>query len=171
MVAAQWLEIGRIGSPFGVKGWVRVESFTEPPERLFAYRQWEVRSARAPAVSRRVMEGREHGEGFIAKLEGVEDRDAAALLQGSSVSVARSELPPLKKREHYQVDLVGLAVRNLEGIELGVLRHFVTTPGGTVMVIQQPDGREHWVPATPHHLSRVEMKEGRILVDWPAEMA
>ncbi len=170
MVAAHWLEIGRIGSPFGVKGWVRVESFTEPPERLFAHRQWELHGARTPAVSKRLLEGREHGDGFVARLEGIEDRDAAMMLQGSAIAVARSELPPLKAREHYQADLVGLTVRNLEGIELGVLRHFVGTPGGTLMVVQQADGRELWVPATPQHLCRVEMAEGRILVDWPAEI-
>ena len=170
-MAAQWLEIGRIGSPFGVKGWVRIESFTEPPERVFEYRQWQICGPRGDSQSSRVIAGREHGEGFIAQLEGVEDRDSAALLQGSSIRVNRSELPPLKAREYYQVDLVGLAVRNLEGMELGVLRHFVTTPGGVVMVIQQADGREHWVPATPRHLSRVEVAEGRITVDWPAEIA
>ena len=171
-MAAQWLEIGRIGSPFGVKGWVRIESFTEPPERVFEYRQWQLCGPRGDSQPGRVLAGREHGEGFIAQLEGIDDRDAAALLQGSSIRVDRSELPPLKAREHYQADLVGLVVKTLEGAELGVLRHFVTTPGGVVMVIQQADGREHWVPATPRHLSRVEMAEGRIVVDWPpAEMA
>ena len=75
-------------------------------------------------------------------------------MQGALIEVARSELPPLKAREFYQADLVGLAVANLEGVELGVVRHFVETPGGTVMVVQQANGREHWVPATPQHLTQ-----------------
>lgn len=170
MSAAQWLEIGRVGSPFGVKGWMRVESFTEPPERLFSYRSWDMRSAGGTMVSRRLIEGREHGKGFIAQLEGIDDRDAAAMLQGAVVTVARSALPPLKAREFYQADLLGFAVRNLEGQDLGLLRHFVATPAGSVMVVQQADGREHWVPATPQHLNRVELAERRLLVDWPADL-
>ena len=170
-MAAQWLEIGRIGSPFGVKGWVRVDSFTDPPERLFSHRTWDLRGAHGPSQPKRLLEGREHGDGFVARLEGVEDRDAATRLQGSVIAVARSELPPLKAKEHYQADLVGLAVWTLEDIELGVLRHFVGTPGGTVMVVSQANGRELWIPATPQHLSRVELEQGRVWVDWPAEIA
>jgi 16S rRNA processing protein RimM len=170
-VSAAWIEIGRIGSPFGVKGWMRVESFVDPPERLFTYRQWDVRGPNDASQTRTLLEGREHGESFIARLEGIEDRDAAALLQGSAITVARSTLPPLKEREHYQADLLGLAVRNLEGVELGVLRHFVDTPGGTVMVVRNEGGREHWVPATPQHLNRVDLTQGRVVVDWPEDMA
>lgn len=170
-MAAQGLEVGRIGSPFGVKGWVRVDSFTDPPERLFNHKSWALRDAQGASQPRRLLEGREHGDGFIARLEGIEDRDAAALIKGSMIVVARSELPPLKAREYYQADLVGLAVRNLDGIGLGVVRHFAQTLGGAVMVVQQENGRELWVPATPQHISRVELDEGRVLVDWPAESA
>jgi 16S rRNA processing protein RimM len=170
-MAAQWLEVGRIGTPFGVKGWVRVESFTDPPERLFTHKSWELRGAQDAPQSKRLLEGREHGDGFIARLDGIEDRDAAALIRGSVISVARSALPALKPREYYQSDLVGLAVRNLAGIELGTVRHFAQTPGGAVMVVLQQDGRELWVPATPQHLSRVELDEGRVLINWPAETA
>ena len=170
MAAAQWLEIGRIGSPFGVRGWMHVESFTDPPERLFEHRQWTVRGANGAAAPRVLAEGREHGSGFVARLEGIEDRDAAALLQGSTIAVSRSELAPLKAREFYQADLVGLAVRNLEGIDLGSVRHFVATPGGSVMVVRQADGHEHWVPATREHLNKVDLAAGQVVVDWPAQL-
>jgi 16S rRNA processing protein RimM len=168
-MTAAWIEIGRIGSPFGVKGWVRVESFIDPPERLFSYGHWEVRGPRGISQTRRLLEGREHGDGFIARLEGIEDRDAAALLQGATIEVARSTLPPLKEREHYQADLIGLPVRNLEGVELGVVRHFFDTPAGTMMVVRTESGREYWVPATPRHLNKVDRAQGRVLVDWPED--
>ena len=168
-MAPQWLEVGRIGSPYGVRGWMHVESFTDPAARLLDYREWHLRSRTGEPIARRLAEGREHGGGLVARLDDVEDRDAAALLQGMSIEVARSALPQLKAREFYQADLIGLAVANLEGIELGALRHFVETLAGPVMVVQQA-AREHWVPATKPYLNKVDLASGRILVDWPAEL-
>jgi 16S rRNA processing protein RimM len=166
-VATQdWLELGRIRGPYGVKGWVHVESYTDPPDRLLDYREWRVLSAAGEQFV--PQEARTHGSGIVAKFEGVEDRDRAALLTGAVISVARSLLPQLSESEFYEADLVGMRVRNREGVELGVLQHFVATPGGSLMVIQG-EGRETWVPAVPQHLTKVDMKAGLIEVDWPAE--
>jgi 16S rRNA processing protein RimM len=117
-----------------------------------------------------LVEGRLHGNSLVARLEGIEDRDKAALLQGSMISVARSLLPKLRKREFYQADLIGLSVTNLEGIALGEVSHFVETPGGDVMVVRGKAGQEHWVPATKEHLSKVDLEAGTVVVDWPAEL-
>ena len=159
------LELGRIGAPYGIKGWVHVQSFTNPPEKLLKYRSWSLN-----AVAYEVMEGRLHGSNVVARLEGIEDRDKAALLQGSMVSVPRSVLPKLRKREFYQADLVGLGVANLEGVALGKISHFVETPGGDVMVVRSEAGQEHWVPATKEHLSKVDLAAGAVVVDWPAAL-
>ena len=159
------LELGRIGAPYGIKGWVHVQSFTNPPEKLLKYRSWSLN-----AVAYEVMEGRLHGSNVVARLEGIEDRDKAALLQGSMISVPRSVLPKLRKREFYQVDLVGLGVANLEGVALGKISHFVETPGGDVMVVRSEAGQEHWVPATKEHLSKVDLAAGTVVVDWPAAL-
>ena len=159
------LELGRIGAPYGIKGWVHVQSFTNPPEKLLKYRSWSLN-----AVAYEVMEGRLHGSNVVARLEGIEDRDKAALLQGSMISVPRSVLPKLRKREFYQADLVGLGVANLEGVALGKISHFVETPGGDVMVVRSEAGQEHWVPATKEHLSKVDLAAGAVVVDWPAAL-
>ncbi|MEJ1964731.1 MAG: ribosome maturation factor RimM [Gammaproteobacteria bacterium] len=162
------LELGRIGAPYGIKGWVHVQSFTQPTDKLLKYREWTLTARDVPTVFK-VLEGREHGSGVVARLEGIEDRDRAALLQGAIVSIARSALPKLRKREFYQADLIGLSVANLEGAALGAITHFVETPGGDVMVVRGPTGQEHWVPATKEHLSKVDLIAGRVVVDWPAE--
>src|SRR5689334_12828688 len=152
MATKDSLELGRIGAPYGIKGWVHVQSFTNPPERLLKYRSWLL-SARGEASAHTVVEGRLQGNGVVARLEGIEDRDKAALLQGSMIHVARSELPKLRKREFYQADLIGLSVTNLEGVALGQVSHFVETPGGDVMIVRGQAAQEHWVPATKEHLS------------------
>jgi 16S rRNA processing protein RimM len=167
VVAQDWLELGRIRGPYGVKGWVHVESYTDPPDRLLDYREWLVKNARGAQFV--PLEARSHGSQLVARFEGVEDRDKAALLTGATISVSRSLLPQLKATEFYQVDLIGMQVRNREGVELGVLDHFVESPAGSLMVIQG-EGRESWVPAVPKHLTKVDVKARLIEVDWPAEM-
>jgi 16S rRNA processing protein RimM len=165
-----WVELGRLGAPFGVKGWVHVESWTDPPERLLELREWALRLPSGERVNRRVAEGRRHGEGLTARLDGVESRDQAAALTGAVVEVDRAALPPAGEREYYRADLIGCEVRNLEGTSLGVVSHFVETPRGAVMVTKEPGGREHWVLAVPKHLRRVDTAARTVLVDWPAEL-
>jgi 16S rRNA processing protein RimM len=169
MASKESLELGRIGAPYGIKGWVHVQSFTSPPEKLLKYREWTLTARDVPTVFQ-VMESRSQGSGVVARLEGIEDRDRAALLQGAMVSVPRSALPKLRKREFYQADLIGLSVANLEGAALGAITHFVETPGGEVMVVRGETGQEHWVPATKEYLSRVDLAAGQVVVDWPATL-
>jgi 16S rRNA processing protein RimM len=163
MASKDSLELGRVGAPYGIKGWVHVQSFTNPPEKLLKYRSWSLKDSIF-----NVVEGRLQGNGLVARLEGIEDRDKAALLQGSIISVARSVLPKLRKREFYQADLIGLGVANREGVALGEVSHFVETPGGDVMVVRGEAAREHWIPATKEHLSKVDLAAGQVVVDWPA---
>ena len=165
-----WIELGRIRAPFGIKGWLHVESHTDPPEKLLGYREWTLRLASGERLTRGVVEGRRHAEGLVAHLGGVDERNEAAKLTGAVIEVERTQLPRLAEREFYRTDLVGLRVRNLEGAELGTVSHFVDAPAGAVMVTRVAGGPEHWVPAAPPHLQRVDLAAGEILVDWPAEL-
>lgn len=169
MPAPRRVELGLIGAPFGLGGWMHVTSYTDPPEALLRFRQWDLRRAGASLGPRRLIEGRVHGGRLVARLEGIEDRDAAAGLTGVSVEVEREALPPTGEREYYRADLIGLQVGNLEGRSLGKVAYFVDAPAGAVMVVEQ-DGAQHWVLADPEHLLEVDLQAGRILVDWPAEL-
>lgn len=164
------IELGRLGAPYGVKGWIHVDSYTDPPGRLLEYREWVLRLRSGERITRRLSAGRGHGEGLVAQLEGVSGRDGAAALVGAVIEVERSALPPPAEREYYRADLVGMSVRNLEGASLGVVSHFVDAPAGVVMVTRQADGREHWVLALPKHLRRVDLAARTVEVDWPAEL-
>ncbi len=165
-----WIELGRLGAPYGTKGWLHVDSYTDPPDGLLKYREWALRLASGERVTRRVATGRGHGRGLVAQLEGVASREGAAALTGAAVEVERAALPPTGEREYYRADLVGFAVRNLEGVALGTVSHFVDPPAGVVMVTREPQGREHWVPASPKHLRTVDLAQRIVVVDWPAEL-
>jgi 16S rRNA processing protein RimM len=164
------VELGRIGAPFGLTGWVRVSSFTEPVEALLGYGEWFLHRSGEEPTPHTLLEGRVQGGRLVVRLEGVTDRDGAAALTGAMVEIERGKLPPTGDREYYRADLIGLAVRNLEGVALGVAAYFVDAPAGAVMVVEERPGREHWVLADPTHLRRVDLEAGRILVDWPAEL-
>ena len=178
--SVRWVELGRIGAPFGLAGWVHVSSFTEPLDALLEYREWTLRPEGGERSRRRLFEGHVQGERLVVSLEGVESRDAAALLTGAWIEVERAELPPTGDREYYRADLIGFEVRNLEGALLGRVAYFIDAPAGAVMVVEDREGvaaaareaprREHWVLADSAHLRRVDLAAGQILVDWPAEL-
>jgi 16S rRNA processing protein RimM len=164
-----WIELGRLGAPYGVRGWIHVDSHTDPAEALLEYREWVLRLKSGERVTRRLIEGRSHGGALVAQLQGVTDREAAAALTGAWVEIERSQLPPAGEREYYRADLVGFTVVNLEETLLGTVSHFVDMPAGAVMVVTAADGREHWVPSAPQHLKRVDLAKRLVVVDWPAE--
>ncbi|MGH8226647.1 MAG: ribosome maturation factor RimM [Steroidobacteraceae bacterium] len=163
--ASRWVELGRIGSPYGIRGWVRVQSYMDPPQGLLRLGCLTLRAGTGERSERRLLEGREQGKGLVVLLAGIADRNAAATLRGAFVEIERSKLPPTGERQHYQVDLVGLTVRNLEGVELGVVQYFIEAPTHAVMVVE--GGARHFIPATPTHLRKVELERGSMVVDWP----
>jgi 16S rRNA processing protein RimM len=171
MSSARRIEVGRLGAAHGVRGWLRVQSFTDPPQRLFEWRRWLVQpqdgESRGATREMNVLEARPQGNGWIARLEGVDERDAASRLSGQMILVDREEFPPTGAREHYRADLVGFEVKNLEGVLLGVVESFVDTPGNAVMVIR--GAREYLVPVTAQHLQKVQVENRTLIVDWPED--
>lgn len=146
-----------------MRGWLRVQSFTDPPQRLFEWKRWQLQSG---AVLK-LLEARPQGNGWVARIEGVDERDGASRLSGQILLVDRDELPATSGREHYRADLVGFEVKNLEGALLGVIEHFVDTPGNAVMVIK--GAREYLVPVSSQHLRSVDKDSRRVIVDWPED--
>ena len=161
------IEVGRLGAAHGVRGWLRVLSFTDPPQRLFEWKRWRVQPPHGAALEMNLLEARPQGNGWIARLEGIEERDAASRLSGHLVLVDREVLLPTAPREHYRADLVGFEVKNVEGALLGVVDHFIDTPANAVMVIKGV--REHWVPVTTQHLRSVDKDARTLTVDWPED--
>jgi 16S rRNA processing protein RimM len=157
------IELGTVGAPFGVRGWVKLRSYTDPPDRLLEHRSlllclrgdWRLYSVEAS--------GRSAGQ-LTVKLAGVGGREQAQALKGAGVSVPRSDLPPRGAKDYYRADLIGCEVVNLEGARLGVVEYFVETPAHPIMVVRGE--QEFWVPAVPQHLRRVELEQRRVLVDW-----
>lgn len=159
--------LGRITGPFGVRGWVKVHSFTEPPGQILEIPLWHADMPGGATRELRLAEGRAHGKGWVARLEGIEDRDAAIALGKPELWADRGEMPALKSGEHYRDDLVGFEVVNLAGESLGRVDGFIDLPANAVMVVAGE--RERWLPAGPGQLLRVDVEGKRVTVDWDPE--
>ena len=156
--------LGRITGPFGVRGWLKVMSLTDPLEQILDYPSWRVDLPRAGRRELRPLESRRHGKGLVVRFEGIDDRDAAIALGRLELWVERRELPALKKDEYYRAGLVGFEAVNLQGQPLGRVAHFLDMPANAVMVVAGV--REHWLPLGADQVFRVDLEHGRITVDW-----
>ena len=157
------IHLGFVGAPFGVRGWIKLRSHTDPPERLLDHRSLRIGQGSVWQNYRIEASGRSGGA-LTVKLSGVEDRDQAQALRGSQVCVPRSELPQRDDKDFYRADLIGCDVVNIDGIGLGVVQHFIETPAQVLMVVRGT--QEFWIPAVPQHLRRVDLKARRVVVDW-----
>jgi 16S rRNA processing protein RimM len=157
--------LGKIVGLFGVDGWIKLESYTEPRERIFKYRSWLLRHA----GSEREIDGasgRTQGKGLVATLPGVDDRDAAAGLVGAEIWVRRSALPKPKRGEYYWADLEGLDVVTTTGIALGKVSHLFSTGANDVMVVRDGE-RERMIPfVLKQFVHELDLDSGRMTVDW-----
>jgi 16S rRNA processing protein RimM len=155
--------LGRIGAPFGVKGWVKVNSYTDPPEGIASFVGWDI--VRAGRAERRAVLGwKRAGRAVAVQLEGVESRDAAQALTGCDVRVDRSELPPTAPGEFYWHDLMGLEARTPGGEPLGRVDGVLELPAHPVLVLRGE--RERLVPLVPQRLVSVDLAAGRLTLDW-----
>ncbi len=151
---------GKISGCHGVRGWVKVYSYTRPRENITQYRQWlidgqpyQVRAAK-------------HGKSVIAKIEGIDDRDAAVHLVDKEIYLPRESLPQPAEGEYYWNDLIGMDVENTEGIAFGSVSKLLETGAHDVLVIQGED-RERLVPfVMDTYVKQVDMDNNRITVDW-----
>jgi len=166
-VTSEWVDLGRLGRPKGLKGWLHLESWTDPPEALLEYPTWFLLAPDGQREQSKVAEARSVPRGLEARLEGACSREDAERRVGWRVQVPRAALPPLAPGEHYRHDLVGFRVCNLEGVEFGTLERFDDWPAHPVMVVRGE--RERWVPVTEQHLRRVDPATRCVTVDWPAD--
>jgi 16S rRNA processing protein RimM len=164
--------LGRIVAPFGVQGWVRVHPFGDDPESWRKMPQWWLSTdAEAPA-DRWQMRGLEavklHGDGVVAKLAGIDDRDASEALGSCYFGAPREALPAPTPNEYYWADLVGLAVRNLQDQQLGRVESLIETGANQVLVVVDGE-RQRLLPFVEHVVTMVDVAGGLVRVDWDGD--
>ena len=155
--------MARILGPFGVKGWVKVKTFTAEAGALGEFPRWLVQVA-GEWRAMRVEEFEVHAKGPVARLEGCDDRDAALKLSGCDVAVTRAELGEAEEGSVYWVDLVGLDVVDEGGASLGKVEGLFESGETSVLVIGN-----RLIPFVPDYVKSVDRDARRITVDWKPE--
>lgn len=158
--------LGQVGATFGVQGWVKIHSYTDPPENILDYRPWQIGRAGAWREIE-VEDGRVTAKGVLAKFVGVNTPEDARLEAGAQIAVRREELPSAPPGEYYWSDLEGLDAVGQDGKPLGRIEEFRTTPAGALVVIKGE--REHWVPFVKERIVSVDLDAGRVVLDWAAD--
>lgn len=163
--------MGRIVAPYGIKGWIKIQPFTQQQQGLLDYPRWRV--GRDGEWQLRAVEvAKVHGATVVAKLEGVADREQAAALQGMRIAVSRDDFPAPAANEFYWADLVGLKVVNAAGVTLGTVARVFETGANDVLVVEDQvaaNQRERLLPFIAPVIRQVDIAGGTIIVDWDAD--
>jgi 16S rRNA processing protein RimM len=158
--------VGRVVGAFGVRGEVKLESWTEPRSAIFGYRPWILRDPRGNERELTTVRGRQAGKGLAAEIPGIEDRDSADAMRGTEVYVDRSALPKSAAGEVYWIDLEGLEVVAVDGRPMGRVSHLFATGANDVLVAREGD-REWMIPfVRPQYVTAIDFEAGRVTVDW-----
>lgn len=169
MVSAKrkWVILGRVSGVFGVKGWLKVQSYTEPRDNIVGFGAWTLRMNGVDRAFE-VEDGHSHAGSVVAKLRGIDDRDRARDLVGADVVVVREQLPATATGELYWTDLEGLEVQTTTGIVLGKVDHLLATGGNDVLVLDSTP--ERLIPFVAGAVVKeVDLERGLIVVDWPPD--
>ncbi|MCB1757931.1 MAG: ribosome maturation factor RimM [Gammaproteobacteria bacterium] len=160
----QLIVLGRLGTPWGVRGWVKVNSYTEPREAILDYRDIYLRSE-GEWRPLRIAEGRMQGKSPIVRLAGISDRDAALQYRDSDIGMPREQMPELDAGHYYWSDLEGLTVKRRDGEEIGRVAYMLATGEHDVMVVRGK--RETLIPfVLEKFVLDVDLANRLIVVDW-----
>jgi len=166
-LSEQHVSVGKISGVFGIKGWVKVFSFTDPRENILTYSPWLLKKGDETKTVN-VVDGQLQGKTIVAQLAGIDDRDQAASLMGWDVFITQDQLPKAAKGEYYWSELIGLQVETIDGIQLGVVDSLLETGANDVIIVQGE--RERVIPFLQGGtIIKVDLDAGKIIVDWDPE--
>jgi len=163
--------MGRIAAAHGIRGWVKIQPYTEYLDSLADYRTWWVGQEDGPWREMEVQQCEVHSKTLAAQLPGCPDRTAAEKMKGLLVAVPRSSLPQGSGDEYYWSDLIGLAVVNEAGVVLGTVANLLETGANQVLSVTPESGKtgsrsEILIPFVASVIKQVDLKNRIIRVDW-----
>jgi 16S rRNA processing protein RimM len=168
--------VGHVTGAYGIQGWVRIKPYSDDADALlYAKTWWLSKPGQRPDELRDVdmMHAKLHGEDVVAQLMGVADRNAAEALKGAAVQIRRSHFPPLSNDEFYWVDLIGLAVENLQGESLGTVSDLMDNGAHPILRVAVPEmpgsekkPQELLIPFVDQFVKTVDQAAKKVTVDW-----
>lgn len=166
------ITLGRISAAYGIKGWARVYSYTDPIDNILSYQPWHLRHTEGWQQIE-VLDSRRQGKGIIARLASCETRDDVESFIGTEIAVPESRLAQLGDGDYYWSQLQGLAVINIDNQRFGVVHHLLETGANDVLVVHADDasmdGQERLIPYLVDKVVKsVDLEAGEMIIDWDA---
>lgn len=155
--------VGRFGGPYGVRGWIKVISFTNPVEKILDYLPWQINKDGEWRLTN-IVAGRQHGKNIVVQLKECNDRDQTRFYTHCEIAIERSQLPKLSPDEYYWMDLEGLKVLTTLGEDLGFVDHLLSTGAHDVLVVK--GDRERLIPYLNDVIVEVDLAKHQIIVNW-----
>lgn len=160
----QRIVVGRISGIYGIKGYLRVISYTRPLKNIFNYERWWLRQGE-DWQDVTLLDGQVLGKGLVAKIEGIEDRNRAREFIDADIAIERTQLADIKPGEYYWHDLIGLSVCNQDGKDLGQVRELLETGANDVLVVEGE--QRTLIPFIKgHYILAIDLDKRMIRVDW-----
>lgn len=166
-VSPDFIMLGKISGVFGVRGWLKVYSHTDPREGIVKYSPWYLKQ-RGEWVKVNVKTGHRQGKTIVAQLEGVNDRNQAETMIGLEIAVRKEQLPKLPKGKYYWSELEGLQVSTVDGVDVGVVDYVFATGANDVLVVKKLDDAGECLIPFLHDdvIKTVDLSASTMLVDW-----
>lgn len=160
-----YLVIGKIGSVYGIKGWIKITPFTESIEKILDYNPWYLSNGdRWEKIE--LEAGRQYGKGVIVKIPGSDTPETSKKLTGKMIAIRRDQLPSLPKEEYYWRDLEGLTVIDQHEKKIGVVIYLMETGSNDVLVVKSDD-KEYAIPyLLKETVRKIDLVKREIHVDW-----
>ena len=162
------LVLGHVSGVFGVKGWLKIYSETDPVQNILKYDPWFIKKNNS-WVEIKLLDGKKHKKGVIVQFDGYLDRDVAAELKGCEIAIKREQLPEtLSENEFYWADLEGLRVEGIDKFYFGEISHLFQTGANDVVVIK--GDKEYLVPYVWEQVIKsVDLEKGLMIIDWDSD--
>ncbi len=160
------IAVGRLGRPYGVLGWMHIQSFTNPASNILQYTHWQIQ--RQGQWEKLVVEAcKKHGNGFIAKISTIHSPEFARHYTNEELYIERTELPPLPEDEVYLADLMGCEVINQHQTSLGFVEDILATGSNDVILAVNPQKKRTLIPYLDEVVLSIDLTEKKIHVCWP----
>lgn len=162
--------VGVIGKPYGVKGWVKVNSYTEPVSNILAYQPWyiEAPGKTSPLTLIEIMDSRLHGQHILVLFKNSTTPESVCRYTNCKIYVDRGKFFPLAEQEYYWADLEGLKVYTCENTYLGIIQAIFATGANDVLVIT--DKKRHLIPFLLNKtIKSIDLESKTMIVDWDTE--